>query len=1200
MRQHLSPRYLQPTNDRHELFIFLKKTFKTMTKNYIKQKLLLFMKINLIQVIIAGVFAINTFAVPAKAQDVLQKKVSISLEKGSIKTLLKSIEKQTNVLFSYKKDLIANDEPLTVEIKNEKVEFVLRKVLTPRNITFETVGERQIILVRSKALGFETKENILNHDENVLPNIEKSIIADIIIKGTVADENGEKLLGVSIGVKGKTIGNTTNSNGEYSISVPDENEILVFSYVGYLTQEVKVGNRTNINITLKIDSKALNEVIVVGYGTQRKETLTGSVTNITNKEIQTTTSVSLAQKLQGKVAGLQIRQLGGEPGTFNNMISIRGFGTPLYVIDGVIRDGSSEFQRINPDDIESISFLKDASAAIYGFGAANGVVIVTTKKGSKGKASFNYNSVVGFTKPTDVPRMANASEWIQMRNDAALLGTGAPFLAKEEMQKYIDGVPGYESTDWYGVTMKNTAIQQQHNLSAKGGNDKTQYFFGLGYFDEEGLLKSDDMGYKRFNLRSNITTELAKNLKGELLLSSRYDKRSIPGENFFNIFKGTRVTLPTQGPFANNNPDYPAVVAPNNQNPLTLSNRDITGYTEQVNNNLQTTMALTWDLPFVKGLSLKGLAAYDANSYQGKDVFKPFNEYTFTNNDYVVSQQRVGAASISNSFTNFNRLTLQAQADYKTVIAAKHSVGATAVFEQRQEWARNASLRRLYDFYTNDQIDRASANNQTNSGNESQTSNQSILGRFNYGFKDKYLMELAFRYMGTHAYPPDSRWGFFPIASAGWRISEENFIKKYVPVISDLKLRGSYGQVASNEGFRAFQWIPGFNLSGGGTYEFNNGSLTAGAQSPAIVNPGLTWAVAKTSDIGLDIGLWNNKLTIEFDIYRRDQEGLPATKSLSLPNTFGASLPQENLNSNRTDGTDFTVSYKNRAGAFNYGVSGNFNYARTMNKHVERGAFTNSYDRWRNGTADRYNDVAWGYTYLGQFQNQNEIAIYPIQNGNQANIRELPGDYKYADINNDGVVNDLDQLPIFTGANGTNDDLNAGGRKNPRINFGTSLNASYKGFDLNILFQGAAIYTVRFSEVYAEVLAFRGNTPAYFYDRWHQQDSFDTKSEWIPGKWPASRFNSDVGSMYKESSVWRKDASFVRLKSLELGYTISPNIYKSIGIQGIRIYANGFNLATWTDPFVKPFDPEKLEGNFNSGFNYPLTKSFNCGVNVNF
>ncbi|MET0298420.1 MAG: TonB-dependent receptor [Flavitalea sp.] len=1023
------------------------------------------------------------------------------------------------------------------------------------------------------------------------------------ISGKVTDQiSNTPLSGVTVSVDdtaSNIAGTTTDNDGNYSFSVPATSKRLVFTFIGKAPKTEQIGDRTIINVALSEAESELAGVIVVGYGTRRKETLTGSVTNISNKEIQNTTHVSLAQKLQGKVAGLQIRQLGGEPGTFDNSINIRGFGSPLYVIDGIVRDGSSEFQRLNPDDIESISFLKDASAAIYGFGSANGVVIVTTKKGNKGRAAFNYNGVVGFQTPTDVPRMANAAEWIQMRNDAAIYGTGAPFISNDEIQKYIDGAPGYESTDWYDVTMKKRSVQQQHSLSASGGNDKTQYYFGFAYVDEGSLLRSNDLNYKRYNLRSNITTELAKNLKAEIFIGGRYDIRTTPGENFFNIFKGTRVTLPTEQPYANGNPLYPAVVTPSNQNPLLLSNRDVTGYSETVNRNVQSTVSLTYSVPFVKGLFIKGVAAYDLNSYQGKDVSKPYNLYTYANDQYVVSPQRVGTSAIANNFGNSNRLTIQAQADYSTRIANDHNVAGTFVYEQRQDWSRDAGLRRLYEFYTIDQINAGSENNMTNSGGEGQSASQSILGRLNYDYKGKYLLEAAFRYMGTYSFPPESRWGFFPIISAGWRVSEEKFMQGISPVVSNLKIRGSYGEVGAFDGTIPFQWIQGFTLGGGGRYEFTNGSLTNGASSPGIVNPNLTWVIAKTSDIGIDLGLFQNKLTIEFDVYRRDREGLLAYRNLSLPNTFGASLPQENLNSDRTQGFDFTITHNNRVGKFQYGVSANFNYARTMNRYVERGPFTNSYDRWRNGNADRYNDIVWSYTYLGQFQNTDEIANYPIQNGDQANIRELPGDFKYADINNDGVIDDRDMLPMFLGANGTNDNLNPVG-KNPKINYGLSLNASYKGVDVSVLFQGAAMYTVRFNEVYAEVMAFRGNTPAYFADRWRRADPMDSKSEWIPGTWPASRFNGDVGSMYKESSVWRKDASYLRLKSAEIGYTFNPKWYGGSGIKKIRLYATGFNLLTFADPFVKAFDPERLEGLFNAGFNYPLTKTFNFGLNLNF
>ncbi|WP_153799318.1 SusC/RagA family TonB-linked outer membrane protein [Foetidibacter luteolus] len=1027
------------------------------------------------------------------------------------------------------------------------------------------------------------------------------------ITGKVTDtKDGAPVSGATVYAQdnsGKQVAITaTDALGAYSITVNGSATQLVFSFIGMKDITETIGNRTTINISLAATDEQLGNVVVVGYGVKRKETLTGSVANITNKEIQTSTNVSLAQKLQGKVAGLQIRQLGGEPGTFDNMINIRGFGTPLYVIDGIVRDGSSEFQRLNPEDIESISFLKDASAAIYGFGSANGVVIVTTRKGAKGKTAFSYNGVVGIGKPTDVPRMANASEWMQMRNDAAILSGGQPFVTREELDKWMAGGPGYQSTDWYDVTMKGQSIQQQHNLSASGGNEKTQYYMGLAYFDEGGLLRSNDMGYKRYNLRSNITTELAKNLKAEILIGGRYDKKSSPGENFFNIFKGTRVTLPTEQPFANGNPLYPAVVTPSNQNPLTLSQRSITGYSETVNRNLQTSLALMYDVPFVKGLSLKGLASYDMNNYQGKDVGKPYKLYTYVNDTYIESPQRVGTGGIGEGFSNSNRVTLQAQAFYNRTIASLHNISVMGTFEQRQEWDRYANLSRLYDFYTLDQIDRASANPNgvKNSGNEGRSASQAVLGRFNYDFDKKYLLEFAFRYMGTYAFPPESRWGFFPIVSGGWRISEEKFIKNHLPVVSNLKLRASYGKVGASDGIGAYQWIPGFALAGGGLYEFDNGVITNGALAPGLVNPTLTWKTAKTTDIGIDIGLWNNKLTLEFDVYRRDMEGIPARKNVSLPNTFGTTLPEENLNSQRTQGFEFTVSHNNRIGEFSYNVSANFNYARTMNLYVERGPFLSSYDRWRSGENNRYNDIVWGYTYLGQFQNMDEIANWPLQNGDQANIRELPGDFKYADVNNDGVIDGRDELPLFTGAFGNNGDLNAGGRKNPRINYGFTLNGSWRGFDINLLFQGSAMYTVRFSEVYAEMLAFRGNTPAYFFDRWHKADPYDPKSEWIPGKWPATRFNGDVGAMYRESSVWRKDASYLRLKSLELGYTLNPKWYRAAGIQKLRIYASGFNLLTFADEFVKPFDPERLEGLFNAGFNYPLMKTYNFGMNLTF
>lgn len=1013
------------------------------------------------------------------------------------------------------------------------------------------------------------------------------------IKGTVTDAEGTSLPGVSVIVNssdGREFATVTNANGEYQVNRSAASETLVFEYLGMKTVTESIDGRHTIHVTMTIDESTLEEVVVVGYSTQKKESLTGAISNINAEKIQTTTHSSLAQKLQGKVAGLQIRQNSGQPGDFDNSISIRGFGNPLYVIDGIAREGGNEFQRLNAEDIESISVLKDASAAIYGLRAANGVILVTTKKGGKGKTSFNYNGVVGMMRPTDVPRMASASEYAQMWNDANIFkSNGTPFYTKEELQKYIDGAPGYEGTNWYDITMKPAAVQSQHSLSASGGSEKVSYYVSFGYLNEGGLLKTDDMGYKKYNFRSNLTASLTNNLKAEILLAGRYDNKYQPGENFFNIFKGTRTTLPTESPYANDNPLYPATVL-STQNPVALSNRDLTGYLEDYTRNFQSSVQLTYTVPFVEGLSLKGMAAYDANNYQNKALSKGYNLYTFSeSNGYISHPQRAGSSSISNHNSNNNSLTLQGHILYNTTLNERHHIDAVFVVEQQQWEDRWSNIRRLYGgFYTKDQIRFAETQNQESDGLENNTASLSFIGRLNYDYAGKYLVEFAFRENGSYAYSPGQRWGFFPVVSAGWRISEEDFIRNSaLNFITNLKIRGSYGLVGHDLG-RPFQYVPGFTIGSGGSYEFVNGSLTTGVSAPPIVNAYLSWMTAKQTNIGLDLGLWGGKLTFEGDIFERYLEGIPAARNVSVPNTFGGTLPEENLNSNKTRGFEFTISHNNRIREFQYGVSGNFSYARTMNVHVERGAFVNSWDKWRNGASDRWNDVLWGYTYDGQFQSEEELLNAPMQNGDLGNIRrELPGDFKYKDLNNDGVIDGQDESPLFYG--GT-----------PKIHFGLSLNAAWKGFDLNMLFQGSSQYTLRFNEVYAEVFAFRGNTPAYFFDRWHKADPYEANSEWIPGKWPASRSIEDVGRMYAESSVWRRDASYMRLKSLEIGYTFNPTWYSAAGIQRIRIYASGFNLFTFADPFVKPFDPEKLEGAYNAGFTYPLTKTYNFGINVSF
>lgn len=865
------------------------------------------------------------------------------------------------------------------------------------------------------------------------------------------------------------------------------------------------------------------------------------------------------------------------------MINVRGFGNPLYVIDGIPSDlGGNDFQRLNPQDIASISIIKDASAAIYGLRAANGVVIVTTNRGAKGRTRFNYNMVYGWQRPTDMPRMANRAEWAAMRNEADINAGGAPMFTREQLAREMAA----PSTDWYSLTMRDFSTQQQHNLSASGGSDKMTYYLSLGYVTEDGLLRSGDLNYEKYTFRVNLTAQLARNFKADASVSGRYDTKNSPSAGFHNIFYGTRTALPNTQAYANDNPEY--LGYQRFLHPVAIADSGISGGTEDKNQMLASSLALTYEVPFVKGLSIKATGSYSNNRLMNKSLSKEYKLYNYDPEaevPYTVAARKNNPSKITNSFTDIDMITLQGHLLYSRVFAEKHDVDLTLVYEQHKYKSRAASLGREYSFFTNDQIDQASVNNQTNSGMEEERASRSLIGRVNYGFRGKYLVEFAFRYDGSYRYHPDYRWGFFPVVSAGWRISEEPFMRN-VGFISNLKLRASYGVVGEDAG-APFQYVPGYSLTGGGGYEFSDGKWTEGAASPAIVNERLTWFESRTADIGIDLGLFRNRLAFEFDLYQRDREGLLATRLVSLPNTFGSTLPEENINSDRIRGFDLSVAYNDRFGDLGIGIRANLNFARSMNRYVEHGAYANSMDRWRNGIDYRWNDIAWGYIVEDQFRDTEAILFAPIQGGAEGNTKVLPGDYKNKDVNEDGMIDGKDMMPIFY--NGT-----------PKLYYGLTLNASWRNFDLSAVLQGSGRYTVRFREVYAEMLAFDLNTPAYFADRWHRADPYDPQSEWIAGKWPATRLVANAGSIYNESSVWRRDASYLRLKSLEIGYSIPQKVLRKIGIDGLRVYFAAHNLFTITDSFVKAFDPEKIEGANSSGFTYPLTRSYNLGVNINF
>lgn len=1025
---------------------------------------------------------------------------------------------------------------------------------------------------------------------------------DYEIKGTITDKTGP-VPGVNVIDKNSpTSGTVTDVDGKYTIMVSPNSTILVVSFVGLKTMEIGINGRTQIDITMETESIGLDEVIAVGYGYQKKESLTGAISSIDEKEIQTTTATSLAQKLTGKVAGLNIRQTSGEPGTNSNTINIRGFGEPLYVIDGIVRGGSSDFQRLSSQDIESISVLKDASAAIYGLNAANGVIIVTTKKGNSGKTKFNFSTVTGFSSPTDQPEMANAYQYYSMRNDANINAGLAPLITEEELANWQVGGAGYESTNWGEETFKNHSVRKEHILSAQGGTDKVTYYMNAGVVNDNGLLQTDDLNYKRFNFRSSVSAKLTDNLTADINFSGFTDNRQTPIGGVFNIWRGTVSGLPSKSVYANDNPDYLHRVQDGQaMNPVALAQSDLGGYAIYQDSKFQTTASLSYKAPFLEGLEFKGVAGFDQSFSQAKAVSTDYElyDYDITNDSYVPTAFN-DPSSIQNNYSNSYLLTFQAQAIYKTTVLEDHNIGATLVYEQREVEGRHAGIKKYYEFFTNAQIDQAGETNASSWGNEWQARSMSYLGRLNYDYRGKYLIEFAARYDGSYRYHPDQRWGFFPVVSGGWRVSEENFIKDNIAWLSNLKVRGSYGVIGQDAG-DPFQYVQGFSTSGGGHWEFTDGALTNGAASPALVNEQLTWMESSIKDIGIDMGFFGGKFTVTADVYQRDRTGLLARRNVSLPNTFGGEFPEENLNSDRVRGIEFSFTHNNRIGEVEYYVSGNVNFARTMNGHIESAPFNSSWEEYRAGSGrdpnsieswapDRWNDIVWTYNNVGQFQTEEEILYSPIQNGDLGNSRELPGDFKYEDLNGDGVIDGNDMAPMSY-------------NESPKTNFGLTLGGSWRDFDINILLQGAANFTARYAGPYTTLFWQEGNTPAYFADRWHRADPYDTDSEWVSGEWPATRVQNDLGMIYAESDVWRRSASYLRIKNVEFGYTLNKSFINKVGIDNIRFYANVNNLYTFADAFIKPFDPESISrenGGTGFGWTYPLLKTFNFGLNVNF
>lgn len=994
-----------------------------------------------------------------------------------------------------------------------------------------------------------------------------------LISGIIKDESGEPMIGASVLDVSTKQGTIADMDGKFTLEVTSSSKLQI-SFVGYKDQIISGKDlKKDMIIVLKSNTEMIDELVVVGYGSQKKATLTGAVSSISTEEMVTTKNEDLSNMLTGKIAGVRVVQNSSEPGAFNTSIDIRGLGNPLVVIDGIPRDNMA---RIDPEDVESISVLKDASASIYGVRAANGVILITTKKGTSQKPEISYTGSFTWQKPSNFPDMVDAQEWMTLANEISMhkVDGGGLTYTDSDFEPYRTGTK--KSTDWKGAVMKNTAPQTQHAINISGGTDRTQYFTSFGYQYQESFLKTDDMNYKKFNIRSNINTKITDHLSVDLKLFGMMDERNTPTYGSWDIVRAMWLMTPLD-PIYQDEAEGKFYQPSNTtlMNPVAIMNSDNVGYCTYQSKWFQSSMGATYELPWIEGLSISGLFSYDYILNDNKQYrqtwysYRDEQKYTWLDPSYV---QR--------NFYGKDNVLWQAKINYAHDFDG-HNIGATLVYEESHKEGDNFWGRRDLSLPIDQVFAGMSENQQFNQSTSSsalyERANQALIGRFTYDYLSKYLFEVAFRYEGSSMFPSESRWKAFPSVSGGWRVSEEKFWKNSsLNFINNLKLRASYG-VLGDDSALAYQFLQGYTYPSGGSVF--DGAWIGGVVNKGPANRSISWVKAKTFNIGLDAEAWGGLLGITAEYFNRERTGILTTRNASLPGLVGASLPQENLNGDLSRGFEIELSHRNKVNDFIYEVKGNLAFTRTLNTHVEMARKGNSYLNWKENSNDRFSNIWWGYEAGERFTSWDQIYYNPIYVGRGSVL----GDYNYVDWNGDGWINDLDVHPISY----------SGDR--PMLNFGMTISAQYKGFDLNMLFQGAGMRTISYTELLYQPLWANTNALDQFMDRWHPvdptADPYDPSQEWVEG------YYAYTGSLPNQNSEFNmQNASYLRLKNIEVGYTFPKTWLEKAKIKGARFYLSGYNLLTFTK--LKYCDPEFPSSNY--GYNYPLNKTITVGLNLKF
>lgn len=1096
--------------------------------------------------LIGFLFSANHFSIAESKSYSQTTTLTIKMNNTTVKDVFDYIERNSEFIFVYYDFVIDTKRVVDVNVQNQPITSVLNELFKGTDVTY-TINNRQVII---KKVSSNNQRLPLQQQVNE-------------IRGTVKDNTGEPIVGANILIKGSNSGVITDLDGRFNIKISSPKTVLVVSYIGFVPQEITVGNRSTVDIVLASSMESLDEVVVVGYGTQKKVNLTGSVLNVSSKDLVKRSASNTSVALQGLAPGVSVVTTSGRPGYDGAGIKIRGTGSlnsssnPLILIDGV--EGYMNFLDMNT--IESISVLKDAaSASIYGSRASNGVILVTTKRAKEQPLKVTYNGYVGYNTPTDLPDPVNAIEYMEAINlanaNAGANQTYSDDLINQYKTMGADNLNRYE-TNWREEIIKNMALTHNHSVSLTGGSKDISVFANAAYYYQDGNIVNNY--YDRMTLRLNTDAKVTNWLKVGVNVNIRQSKSVSPAlDSPESIINKATTFVPI---FSGINNDGTWGYGQNGDNPI--ASAEVGGISTSRTPELALKGFATFN-PF-SGFDFTTSYSSSRLETKGDSFVKPYDtyEYGVFKTSYPpagTSKYEGWSQEMSNEFN--------AQASYEKTIKRNYFKVLAGVQTSEKSGRAFSATRTGFNFTGFEDLNNGDVSTASNAGSHWNWTMLSYYSRINYNFKDRYLLELNGRWDASSRFMADQRWGFFPSASLGWRASEEPFFESIKSVVNNLKFRGSYGTLGNQEVNSYYPFAS--SIASGYGYWFNE-VLGTGTTQTQVANEKISWEKSTQFNVGVDFDLFNSKLTGTFDYYVRNINDM--LQQFPIPLYVGLSSSWENAGSMRNNGWDLSLVWRDKIGEVDYNITGSLSDVKNT--------VTNLYGKEYIGTQiTREGDAlgSWyGYLSDGYFQTQSEIDNSPVY-GTRTNIK--PGYIKYKDISGpdgtpDGVVNDFDRTIL--------------GNPSPRYEFSLNLGAEWKGFDVSVFFQGVGKKEIFYS----------GNGARPFYiGRTIMRNQLDN---WTPEN-PNAEFplllidgsGSNVNNII--SDFWVKSGAYLRLKNVVVGYSLPKNMLKKMNIENVRFYVNAQNLLTLSDAY-KGYDPE---ASVSGGSFYPLMQTFTFGMDIRF